>query len=196
MTTGPVDRVSALPRNRFPVPLATPRLRVRHFTLGDAEAIYRLHGDPDVSRYMGGTLTRDQSLDNLRALVARVEATGYGPFAVERRDDSQLIGWSGVQQLPGYPMLEIIFAFEPHSWGRGFATEVSVALLQRCFGEIALQEIVATVDPRNLASIGVLLKVGFQSVGPITHKLNQAEGVLYRVTPDRFTQRVAELGLS
>jgi len=145
---------------------------------------------------MGGTLTRDQSLDNLRALIARVEATGYGPFAVERRDDDQVIGWSGVQQLPGYPMVEIIFAFEPHSWGLGFATEVSVALLQRCFGEIALPEVVGTVDPRNLASIGVLLKLGFESVGPITHRLNQAEGVLYRVTPDRFKQRVFELGLA
>jgi len=196
VTTGPIDRVSALPRTRFPAPLSTPRLRVRHFTLADADAIYRLHCDPHVSRFMGGTLTREQSLHNLSALVARVEATGYGPFAVERRDDSQVIGWSGVQQLPGYPMVEIIFAFEPYSWGRGFATEVSVALLKRCFGEIALQEVVATVDPRNLASIGVLLKLGFVSVGPITHKLNQAEGVLYRVTPERFTQRVAELEIA
>jgi RimJ/RimL family protein N-acetyltransferase len=145
---------------------------------------------------MGGALSRNQSLDNLCALVARVEATGFGPFAVERRDDSQVIGWSGVQQLPGYPMIEIIFAFEPASWGRGYATEVSVALLQRCFGEIALPEVVATVDPRNLASVGVLRKLGFESVGLITHKLNQAEGVLYRVSPERFTQRVAELRLA
>lgn len=191
MTAELIDRISALPPRRFPLPLSTARLRVRHFNLADADAIYRLHGDPDVSRYMGGTLTREQSLDNLRALVSRVDATGYGPFAVERCDDGQVIGWSGVQQLPGYPMIEIIFAFEPGSWGRGLATEVAEALLFRCFAEIGLHEVVATVDPRNLASIRVLNKLGFESVGPITHKLNHAQGILYRVTPERFGRYVA-----
>ena len=191
MVTDPIDRVSALPPVPFPIPLLTPRLRVRRFTLSDADAMYRLHGDPLVSRYMGGTLTREQSLDNLRALIDRVEATGYGPFAVERIDDAELIGWSGVQQLPGYPMIEVIFAFEPSSWGRGFATEVAAALLLQCFGALGLHEVVATVDPRNLASIGVLNKLGFQSVGPITHKLNHAQGILYRVTPDLFRRYLA-----
>lgn len=191
MVTEPIDRVSALPPSPFPIPLVTPRLRVRRFTLSDVDGIFRLHGDPQVSRFMGGTLTREESLDNLRALIVRVEATGYGPFAVERIDDAQLIGWSGVQQLPGYPMIEIIFAFEPGSWGRGFATEVSAALLRQCFGVVGLHEVVATVDPRNRASIGVLNKLGFESVGPITHKLNHAQGILYRLTPERFGRYVA-----
>ena len=164
---------------------------VRRFTLSDVDSIYRLHGGPLVSRYMGGTLTREQSLDNLRALIVRVEDTGYGPFAVERIDDAELIGWSGVQQLPGYPMIEIIFAFETGSWGHGYATEVSAALLRQCFSELGLHEVVATVDPRNLASIRVLNKLGFESVGPITHKLNHAQGILYRVTPERFGRYVA-----
>jgi len=191
VVTGPIDRVSALPPVAFPIPLLTPRLRVRRFTLSDGDSIYRLHGDPLVSRYMGGTLTREQSLDNLRALIVRVEDTGYGPFAVERIDDAELIGWSGVQQLPGYPMIEIIFAFETGSWGHGYATEVSAALLRQCFSELGLHEVVATVDPRNLASIRVLNKLGFESVGPITHKLNHAQGILYRVTPERFGRYVA-----
>jgi RimJ/RimL family protein N-acetyltransferase len=159
--------------------------------MADADAIYAIHGDPLATRYMGGTLTREQSLDNLRALIVRVEDTGYGPFAVERRNDAELIGWSGVQQLPGYPMIEIIFAFETGSWGHGYATEVSAALLRQCFSQVGLHEVVATVDPRNLASIRVLNKLGFESVGPITHKLNHAQGILYRVTPERFGRYVA-----
>ena len=185
-----IDRSSVLPGEPFPLPLQTERLRLRPFSLNDAEALFAIHGDPVACRYMTGTLTRAASLDNLKALISRVDQTGYGPFAVELLSTPEVIGWAGVQQLPGYPMLEVLFALKRERWGVGYASECCQALLSKTFRQLGVEEVVATVDPRNLASIAVLLKQGFVLSGAFIHKLQDAHGHLYRVTRDQFERAV------
>lgn len=136
---------------------------------------------------MGGTLTRDQSFDNLVALIQRVDYSGYGPFAVTVAGSNAAIGWAGIQQLPGEACLEILFALVPTQWGRGYASEASRRLLCIAFDDLALQEVYATVHPENQASIRVLMRLGFKSVGPYVHKLGDVEGVLYRVDGVAFS---------
>lgn len=186
MTEHPLDRTSSLPVLRFPLPQVTDRLLIRAFTTSDAEAIYAIHGDPVATRFMTGTLSPEASRANLEALIGRVDSTGYGPYAVELLDTAQVIGWAGIQQLPGERLIEVLFAFRADHWGRGYATESSRALLRVCFRELGLEEVVATVDPRNLASIAVLRKQGFVLDGPFHHKLCDAHGHLYRVTREQW----------
>jgi RimJ/RimL family protein N-acetyltransferase len=193
--TGTIDRSSALPASRFPLPLATERLQLRPFAMDDAGDLFAIHGDEIACRYMAGTLTREASLDNLRALISRVNETGYGPFAVELPPAGEVIGWAGVQQLPGYPMLEVLFALKRERWGLGYASECCQALLKTTFRQLGVKEVVATVDPRNVASIGVLRKQGFVYDGPFAHKLKNAQGHLYRVTRDQYEQAVRPAGM-
>jgi RimJ/RimL family protein N-acetyltransferase len=191
-----LDRSSALPTERFPLPLETRRLAIRPFSEADADAIFSIHGDSLASRYMGGTLTREESRANLQALMARVAATGFGPFALVERASGSVVGWAGMQQLPGYPLIETLFALQPPSWGRGFATEATAALLDVSFGRLRIDEVVATVDPRNDASIRVLEKCGFTISGPIRHKLVPADGLLYRCSAKDFRQSPAGSGIA
>ena len=186
-----IDRTSSLPRRPFPLPQVTARLTIRPFTLDDAEAIFSVHGDPECSRYMGGTLTREQSRENLQALVARVQETAYGPFALERLDTGNVIGWAGIQQLPGEPHLEVLYALQRAQWVCGYATEAAERLLEIAFKELSLEIVVATVEPRNDASIRVLSRLGFRVVGPYRHKLHPAEGVLYRLDRAAFLRALA-----
>lgn len=178
--------MSALPTLRFPLPQRTARLLIRAFTPEDEEAIFAIHGDPLATRYMTGPLTREASRANLAALIRRVEETGYGPYAVVLRETGRVIGWAGIQQVPGEPLIEVLFALQAEHWGHGYATEASKALLSVCFHEFAMEEVVATVDPRNLASIAVLRNQGFVYDGPFHHKLIDAHGHLYRVTREQF----------
>jgi len=181
-----IDRTSALPTIRFPLPLHTARLRIRPFTPEDASAIFAIHGDPVATRYMQGPLSQEASRDNLAALIDRVTRTGYGPFAAVLAETGEVIGWAGIQQLPGYLRLEILWAFQPAMWRRGYATEASIGLLDVCFRQLALRELVATVDPGNLASIAVLRKLGFEREGPFAHGLVAVSGDLYRLTREQF----------
>lgn len=47
-----------------------------------------------------------------------------------------------------------------NQWGKGFATEVSEILIQYAFDTLKLKEIIAIVDPKNIASINILRKIG------------------------------------
>ncbi len=186
MTDHSLDRTSSLPVLRFPLPQRTRRLLIRAFTPEDAEAIYAIHGDPVATHYMTGVLSPEASRANLLALIARVNSTGYGPYAVVLRESGQVIGWAGIQQVPGERLIEVLFAFQANHWGHGYATESARALLSVCFRELGFEEVVATVDPRNLASITVLRKQGFVLDGPFHHKLIDAHGDLYRVTREQW----------
>ncbi|MGP5665271.1 GNAT family N-acetyltransferase [Glutamicibacter arilaitensis] len=55
---------------------------------------------------------------------------------------------------------EIGYTLNRNYWGRGYATEVAVLLLQLGFENLGLERISATCDARNTASIRVLEKAG------------------------------------
>ena len=57
---------------------------------------------------------------------------------------------------------EIGFNLGRAHWRRGYASEALRAMLPYLFQERALHEIMADVDPRNVASLGVLEKFGFE----------------------------------
>ncbi len=180
------SRTSALPAMRFPLPLATKRLEIRAFSMADADALYAIHCDPQACRYMNGTLNRSESRKNLAALIKRFDASGYGPFAVSLLATREVVGWAGVQQLPGFERIELLFAFQRSHWRKGFASEASQALLEQCFEHLSLDEVVASVDPENLPSIAVLKQLGFQLEGAFTHKVAPVDGHLYVLSAERF----------
>ncbi len=53
----------------------------------------------------------------------------------------------------------------PSAWGHGFATEACRWLLAALQKRFVLNEIVATVDVRNLRSLRVLERLGFHCIG-------------------------------
>jgi RimJ/RimL family protein N-acetyltransferase len=57
---------------------------------------------------------------------------------------------------------ELGYVMHPDVWGRGYATEAARLLLRFGFEDLGLEQVVATCDPRNVASARVLEKVGMQ----------------------------------
>lgn len=70
------------------------------------------------------------------------------------------IGKAGCYRLP-----EIGYILHPDYWGRGLATEAVSAAIRRIFARHDLAALRADVDPRNAASIGLLIKLGFTVSG-------------------------------
>jgi RimJ/RimL family protein N-acetyltransferase len=60
---------------------------------------------------------------------------------------------------------EIGFMVAQAHWRKGLVSEALAAVLPLFFEEPGIQKIVADVDPRNEASIGVLKKFGFVEAG-------------------------------
>ena len=70
--------------------------------------------------------------------------------------DGKLIGKLGAWKLP-----EVGFLIDPAHWGHGYATEAMTAFIDRR-RSLASTELNADVDPRNLASIKLLERCGFE----------------------------------
>ena len=153
--------------------LTTPRLILRPWLDEDAEPFAQMNADPEVMRFFPNTQTAEETL----ALIARVKAHftkhGYGPFAVERKDNGQFIGFTGLSQ-PNFktdftPCVEVGWRLSKPNWGHGFATEAAIASINYGFTELGLKEIYSFTVPTNLPSINVMKKAGLKYAGQFQH---------------------------
>ena len=139
--------------------IRTERLHLRHATMSDLAAFHGILTNPKAMAYWS-TPPHDQ-LEQTRAwLNAMVEIpSGQGEdFVVER--DGRVIGKAGLYRFP-----ELGFIFDPEAWGNGFASEALRPVIGRAFETHGLDFITADVDPRNQASLRLLLNLGFREVG-------------------------------
>src|ERR1051325_6084460 len=115
--------------------LETPRLRMRRFTADDVDLLVELGSDPEVMRYLtGGPPTpreqvRDEILPRFFGYYARWPH--YGNFAGEGRETGAFVGWFAMRPRPGDPddQPELGYRLRRAAWGKGCATEGSLALI-------------------------------------------------------------------
>jgi RimJ/RimL family protein N-acetyltransferase/predicted N-acetyltransferase YhbS len=147
-------------------PLQTERLLLRPFRSDDLDALYAIHSDEAVVRYLyWEPRTRDEVRDALeRKIGAHVARPGEAlSMAATLRDDGTLIGdctlyWSSLEHRQG----EIGFVFNPAFQGRGYATEAARALLEAAFDGLRLHRVVGRLEARNRASAAVLERLGMR----------------------------------
>ena len=135
--------------------LHTERLLLRRARPDDVEAFHAIMRDPRAMRYW--STPPHATLDETRAWVASMVEDSpeeREDFVVEL--DGRVIGKAGCYRLP-----EIGYILHPDVWGRGYAREAMAAVIAHIFKTRDLDKITADVDPRNTASIGLLLRLGF-----------------------------------
>jgi RimJ/RimL family protein N-acetyltransferase len=147
-------------------PLETDRLRIRPFTLGDAEALHEVWGDPASERFsVAGGLTPasvEETRKYLEEIVSAQRHHGFASCAVIEKESGALIGDCGLFVSPDQPDVELAYGFAHAWWGRGYATEAAAACVRAGFEQLGLDRIVADVPIGHAASIRVLEKLGFE----------------------------------
>ena len=140
----------------------TPRLRCRWLVPEDLNALLEVYGDAQAMRWVddGSPLTEADARAWLEVTENNYRKRGYGMFALEERTTHQVIGFCGLVHPGGQQEAEVKYAFLRTYWGRGLATEAVGELLKYGADSHGLTHIIATVDPKNLASQKVLAKVG------------------------------------
>lgn len=145
--------------------LQTPRLRLREFTLDDVERIAALDSDPEVMRYIsyGAPTSREtiatKVLPGWLRFYEKAERVGF--WAVELLATGEFLGWYHLRPDRFVATeQELGYRFRRDSWGKGFATEGSMALLADGFQISKFQKITARTLLRNLASQRVMQKCG------------------------------------
>ncbi len=142
----------------------TERLVLRQFQRGDAQALHRVFGDPEIMRYGDGVQTEVWVRNWLRERLEHdYPQRGFGPWAVVEKLGRELIGYCGLFYFPdvgGQPEIEIGYRLARAFWGRGYATEAVLAVRDYGFHTLDLPRLIAMIDPHNTASIRVAEKAG------------------------------------
>lgn len=147
----------------------TERLRVRRWTEADAEAAFRIYGDPEVTRFLAGP---DSSVEHTRARLRRIvarydEFPGFGCWAITSRDTGEAYGSVILKVLPETAEIEVGWHLARSAWGHGYAMEAARACLDYGFHVLGLHRIVAVVRPDNPRSIAVTRRLGMTHEGQI-----------------------------
>lgn len=135
--------------------IVTERLVLRRARPDDLEAIHEVLSNPVAMRYWSSLPheSLEQTRDWLGSMI-EYEPGVREDFIVEH--DGRAIGKAGCYRLP-----EIGYILHPDYWGQGFATEALTAVVAHIFAHHPVDGLRADIDPRNLASIRLLERLGF-----------------------------------
>lgn len=143
--------------------LDTARLRVRPLTHADAAPMERLAGDWGVAEFTA-RIPHPYPPGAAAEWISSNDDENEIALAIERRSDGAFIGCCGYSpDEPG--AVEIGYWIGRPYWKQGFGSEAIAALIAYCFGDPAIDRVIATVHPDNRASIRLQEKLGLALVG-------------------------------
>ena len=176
--------------------LATERLRLTPLTGEDVDVAIEMFTNPIVARFVGGIASeadiRQEFLTWTRrggngeigiwCIADRLSGEKFGsvfllPIPIEQDDTV----WADVVpgQLPAGD-IEVGFNLVERVWGKGYASEACRRMVRFAFDSTPLDEVVATLDDRHVASRRVLEKCGFRLRG--RRRAYATDGPDYRLT--------------
>jgi RimJ/RimL family protein N-acetyltransferase len=173
-------------------PLITERLVVRQWEVADADAALAIYGAAEVTRWLTPAMDRVSDAPAMRAVLqAWTEAqpnmpAPRGRWAVQRRDDDEVIGGMTIRLLPPYGEdLELSWQLRPEAWGHGYAVEAGQAVIRWAFTQ-EIDELFAVARPNNTRAVATARRLGMEWVGETT-KYYELRLQVFRIRPSDLT---------
>jgi RimJ/RimL family protein N-acetyltransferase len=156
------------------VPLSDPgtidcaRVQVRRVRESDLPALMDVSGDPRVTRFLPyetWTSPNDANAWYRRMEDLMAPGTALQLVVVEKRS-SLAIGTCLLFRFEERSArAEIGYALAHSAWNKGYMREALTALVDCAFTLLSLRRLEAEVDPRNIASAGLMTRLGFTREG-------------------------------
>lgn len=169
----------------------TPRLVIREITVDDAQLVFDLNSNPNVTRY-----TSDPAFKNLEDAIELIKNViqkqytdyGHGRWAVVLKSNNSFMGWCGLKYMPDIRQVDLGYRFMQEYWGNGYATEAAKESLRIGFNTFKYNEIIGRVMKPNVNSIKVLEKCGMY----FSHEadLHEHPAFVYKITKEEFNKLV------
>ena len=154
------DRAAEAPETAT---VRTARLVLRPFREDDLEPLLLMHNDPEVMEFLTGgePQSRQEVAQDLAGRFAR-----RGFWVAVERDSGAWLGWFATSREPNRDPgdRELGYRLRRTAWGKGYATEGSLALIDHAFADPEVQRVWAETMAVNLRSRRVLEKCGMQHV--------------------------------
>lgn len=151
----------------FPV-LETGRLLLRKLTKNDANVIFSILSNIEVTRYYGKETFKniEEAKEFIKYFQQKFNEKRGFRWGIELKETKQLIGTIGLDSwVPKQRRADIGYELHPGYWKNGYAAEAAFKVISFGFQSLELIRIGAIVFPENEPSIKLLNKLGFQEEG-------------------------------
>jgi ribosomal-protein-alanine N-acetyltransferase len=147
-------------------PLKTERLNLRPALERDWTFLIALASDESVQRFLGGVKPlKQREMNTAQLFVPREEEIVW---IAETRSPVREIGLITISPHHDGDWREISYQFHPDFWGRGFATEALMAIMEFAFNYLSDQILVAETQSANLDSRRLLQRLGMSELGRLS----------------------------
>lgn len=141
-------------------------VRLRPFVAVDEEAMRAIFCDPEVMQFSDHGVPSPQFVREwLQERIAEYGTSTLGTWAVDRIDGPSAIGYLGINHSTSCrntDEAELGFRLARAYWRRGYGLEIARLGLRHAFERVGLLQVIARVDPGNIASIAIVERLGFR----------------------------------
>ena len=144
--------------------IETERLILRGWRDSDVAPFHAMCNDPEVMRYLGPPLSREDAAAAGERQNGFITSHGYCFWAVERKIDGAFLGFCGLKPGPeGTPIftqVEIGWRLVRDAWGQGYAREAAEASIAWGWANTDAPGIAAMTNIENVRSWGLMERLG------------------------------------
>lgn len=162
--------------------LETSRLILKTPELSHFSDLLALRTDPDVMKYIGenGAIQTKEDVSLFLTLAMAYQTKhGFGFCSVFEKESDAFVGQAGLCHLAlddNQAEIELSYRLHKRYWGRGYATELSRALITWGFEHLVVDKFIAVTHADNIDSQKVLKKIGMIHIGKRDYRGTQVEG--------------------
>ena len=144
----------------------TERIRLRTWDEADRLRFYDVMNTPAVMRWLGGVQPIEEWTAGYERLRGYQRDFGFTFWLVERKSDSEILGFCGLKRAnaPGADAIageiEIGWRLREDAWGQGYAKEAAIASLDLAFDRFQAPCVVAVTAAGNAPSQGLMIRLG------------------------------------
>jgi RimJ/RimL family protein N-acetyltransferase len=145
--------------------LETDRLRLREFTIDDADLMLEILNEPGFIRYVADRnvrTTREAAAYLAEKILPSYANFGFGFYVVELKENGTPVGMCGLVKRDTLEDPDVGFSIFERFWGKGYASEAAAAVVAYAREKLGLSRIVGITAPDNLRSAAVLEKLGLR----------------------------------
>lgn len=163
--------------------LETDRLILRPLELSDAEDFFAMDNNPEVHKYLWQNPTQEiaETIKIIESVRGQYEKNNIGRFATVLKETGEFIGWTGIKYIDDHiengntNFYDYGYRLNEKFWGKGYASEASVAWLDYGFNQMKIDKMNAYAHLDNGASNHILGKIGMSLIENYPDK----EGVIW-----------------
>ena len=154
----------------MPTFLGTERLVLRRITADDADALFELDLDPELTYNINGgqPTPRDEVQKDFIPYFLEFynKYAGFGFWAAIEKESDAFPGWFHIRPREDRPAGEIELGYRLNNaaWGKSYVTEGSRAFIDKGFFELGIKYVVASAFAANVRSRRVLEECGLTLV--------------------------------